>query len=148
MEKIPGFNEDGENRTLLWDLRSRYCSNECPNWLNVGVVTTEEIAPAFRIPLELSVTVDPTLELHCKGEEKCAMMEKLACIEVFVQYTRGHSLVLCSSSCFFSPWGFAADKPTTWETVNDSSEHQLMLKYLLTPNWSPFLSIPRYQQSQ
>lgn len=51
-------------------------------------------------------------------------------------------------TCFFSPWGLAAVSPATWETVNDSCEHPLKLKDFLTPTWSPFLNIPRYQQSQ
>lgn len=53
----------------------------------MGEVTTDKIAQPLPTT-EPSVTFYPVLELHCK-RGKCAVVEKLAWIEVSVQYTRG-----------------------------------------------------------
>lgn len=47
----------------------------------------EEVTPAFLIPLELFISLYPILELHFEKEKKRAIIEKMACIEVCVQYT-------------------------------------------------------------
>lgn len=49
----------------------------------------EEVTPAFLIPLELFISLYPILELHFEKKKRKtrAIVEKMACIEVCVQYT-------------------------------------------------------------
>lgn len=87
--------------------------------------------------------------LRKKKKKTRAFVEKMACREVCVQYTwtQFSPLPMSYLTWFFCLWGFAVERPVTWERVNDS-EHQLLLNNLLAPTWSHFFSIPRYQQSQ
>lgn len=111
----------------------------------------EKITPAFLIPLELSITVHSMLELHFEGKKmmcygwESGLYRGMCTVHTWTWFS---PLPVYHLTCFSSPWGVAADWPAKWETENDLLEHQLMLKILWTSTWSPFFSIPGYQESQ
>lgn len=74
-----------------------------------------------------------------EGAGRCAMVEKLACLEGCAQDTGGCHSVLCPwiTSRVSSLREDLQQVGPQHRRLNDSLEHQLMLKNILSPTWPP-----------